>query len=197
MQIVHDLGEVFLCLVLARHVVKFDAVGGLGVALAHVEHHGGAAAARFVHQLLCHELPEDHKDRNRQDPGEQEGKQGRHLLHDLARKLRARRIQAFGSAGVVHQPGLIDRAVLAREQNAVVLDLDLVDLLVFGHGHERAVVHVFDARLLEQWRDKQVHEEQNQHHDRVVIDQRFFRSLDFIHKITSSVRRCAVFPGTV
>ena len=73
MQILHDLGEVFLGLVLARNIREFDAVRGfdidLGIGLTHAEDHRIAVLA--AHHFFRHVLSQRHEDQNRQNPGQQ------------------------------------------------------------------------------------------------------------------------------
>ena len=75
MEIVDDFRQILLGLILTGHIGEFDAVGGfdihLGVALAHVEHHG-VGAAHFLHELFGHPLPQTDEDHQRQDQGEQQ-----------------------------------------------------------------------------------------------------------------------------
>ena len=86
MQIVNDLGKIFLCLVLTRNIREFDAVRGLdihlGVALAHVEHHG-VSAAGFFHYLPCDQLPDDDHHRYREQPRDDKGHERRGLFDYL------------------------------------------------------------------------------------------------------------------
>ena len=109
MQVVDDLGEVLLGLVLARDIIKLDALGGLdvhlGVGPAHVEHHGVATAAHLLHHLARHILSQRDKDDDGQHPGENADKQ-RCLLDLLTRGGDARVQQAL------HQPSSGTIAVL-------------------------------------------------------------------------------------
>ena len=183
-QVVHDLGKVLLGLVLAGHVGELDAVGGLhvdlGVALAHVEHHGVCAACGLG-QLAGQQLAQQHEDQNRSDPAHKEAQQRRHLLDDLAGELRAGGVQPLGAVGIVHQAGLVDLALLVGEQDAVGLNLHLIDLLFVGHGDEGAVVHLLNLHLADVGHQQGVEQKQRQHDDQIVEYQRLFRRFDGIH----------------
>ena len=117
MQVIHDLLQVLLGFVLASHIGKADAVGGLdvdlGVGFAHAaEHHGARAAARLIHQLFVHVVAQCHKDDNRQHEAGEEAQQGRGLLHDLAGELGPGVVQALRKVGVTHKASLIHLRVL-------------------------------------------------------------------------------------
>ena len=71
-QIIHDLLQVFFRLVNPLHVAEANAVRGLdldlGIRFAKIEHHGSSTATGLVHQLLRHELTEQDKNADRQQP---------------------------------------------------------------------------------------------------------------------------------
>ena len=166
MEIVDDLLQVLLGLILAGHVGKVDALGGLhidlGVGFPRAEHHG-AGASGPVRQLLGHQLADGDEDDDGQDPRQHKAQQGRCLLHDVPGELRSGVIQPLGQVRVVHGPGFIDlAAVLVGEDDLVVLHLHLADLLVFGHGHEGAVVHLLHRVPGHQGHQQKV--DQQQHH---------------------------------
>ena len=61
-------------------------------------------------------------------------------------------MQAFCKLRILHNTGLIFLAVLfPREQDLIILDLDLIDLLIVNHRHECAIVHLLDLLLREIW----------------------------------------------
>ena len=66
MEVVHDLGEGFLCLVLTRDIVKVDALCGLDVdlraGLARAAKHQRVLSAGAFHQLLSHVLADGNVD---------------------------------------------------------------------------------------------------------------------------------------
>ena len=67
----HNLRQVLLGLILTGHIRKPDSLGGVyidsGIALAHAEHHGIAAAHALLH-LLRHILSQHPEDGDRQHP---------------------------------------------------------------------------------------------------------------------------------
>ena len=192
MQVVDDLGKVLLGLVLARNVVKLDALGGLdidlGVGLAHVEHHGVASAAHLLHHLARENLPQTDEDDNGQHPA-QDADEQRRLLNLLTRGGNTSIQQALHKTVVRHHRRLVDGLFIAAgEKDAVVLllDLDLADLALLGHGDKGVVVHLFDLVLGHPRHRDEVEEQHEQHRDKVVVQQRLFRGLDFVHKNASS-----------
>ena len=192
-QIVHDLGKVFLRLVLARHIVKPDALRrgdvDLGVALSHAEHHGVSAASGALQQLFVHVLANADEDHQRQQPREQKAQQGGHRGRRNFGECRAGRIQALGQTGIVHCAGLVNfGAVLIGEQDFVVLDFNFADLLPLRHAHERAVVHFFDPVLVDERHGQKIEQQQRREHNGVIKDQRLFRFLDLMHMLHSSDR---------
>ncbi len=187
MQVVDDLGEVLLGLVLARDVVKLDALGrldiNLGIGLPHVEHHE-VVPAHFVHHLAGHILPQCDKDDDRQHPAEDIHQQ-RGLLDLLSRGGNARVQQPLDKPFVIgeHRRFVDGFLILIRKQDPIflLLDLHLADLALFGHGDKGIVIHLFDLMLGQPWHGDKVEEHHDQHRDHIVVQQRLFRRLDFIH----------------
>ena len=117
----------------------------------------------------------------------------RGLLHDLAGEGGSGIVQPLGQAGVVHQAGLVDlRLVLIGKDDLVGFNVHTADVLLLGHGHKGAVVHLFDLALLHPWQQHKVEEQQHQQHEGVVDRQRLARCLDFFHRISSSVNGLAL-----
>ena len=198
-QVVDDLGEVLLGLILARDIVKLDALGGLdihlGVGLAHVEHHGVASAAHLLHHLARHILSQRDKDDDGQHPGENADKCGR-LLDLLTRGGDARVQKALHQTVVRHHCRLVDGLFIAAgEENAVglLLDLDPADLALLCHGDESVVVDVLDLVLRDPRHGDEVEEHHKQHRHKVVVQQRLFRGLDFVHE--NAFLRSLKFPA--
>ena len=192
MQVVDDLGEILLGLVLARDVIKLDALGrldiNLGVGLAHVEHHG-VSAAHFLHHLAREDLSQPDEDEDRQHPAEDADEQ-RRLLNLFARGGNACVKQTLDQTVVRHHCGLVDGLFIAvGKEDAVglLLDLDLADLALFGHGDKGVVIHLLDLVLRDPGHGNEVEEHHEQHRDKVIVQQRFFRGLDFIHRGHRSV----------
>ena len=176
MQIVHNLGQVFLGLVLSGHVREFDAIGGLdidlGAALSGAEHHGVGASGIF-HHAPVHKLTDGHKDDNGQHPGQQEGQQGVGLLDDLAGKDRAGIGQRLGQIGIGHHAGLIDDGVvLVGEDDLILLllHLHLAQLLILGHLEEGAVVHLLDLPLEQQGHGQEIEQQQHQQYNYIIVN---------------------------
>ena len=189
-EIFHDLGQVFLGLILAGHVAEMDALGGididLGIGLAHAEHH--AVAPSLAHELLAHKLSQADEDHHGQDPREQYGCERRHFLHDLLGECRAGFVQPVDQTGVKHHTGLIDGGlILVGEQNLIVLHLHQTDLLGLRHIHKCAVIHLLNLPLGKPGHDQGVEQHQRQDDDEIVKDQRFLGLLHFFHKVTPSL----------
>ena len=158
-QIVDDLGQVFLRLILSGHIAEADAGGGLHVnlraAFSHAEHHG--ISAHFVHRSLVHPLAQAHKDRDGQHPGKQEAHEGGRLLHDLLREYRAAFMQPFRQPRIEHRPGLVDlRIILIGEDDLIAFHLNLTDIFLVDHVHEGAVIHLPDAGLQHAGHDEEI-----------------------------------------
>ena len=187
MEIIDDLRQILLGLVLTGHVVKANSLGGLhihlGIGLAHIEHHG-IAAAHFLHQLPGHELPQGDEDQNGGHPAQNIHEQGG-LLDLLA---------AGGNTGVQQSldklavrgdhSGLVDVFfILAGEQDPVVglLNLRPADLALFRHRHKGVVVHLLNLILGQPGHGDEVEQHHQQHGHHVVEDQRLFRGMDLIH----------------
>ena len=185
-EVVDDLRQVLLGLVLAGHIGKLDALGGLdvdlGVGLAHIEHQG-VAAAHFLHQAAGDDLTDGDKDHQRQDPAQDIRQQGS-LLDLLAGGGDAGVQEPLHQAVVRHDGGLVDGfAVGGGKEDAValLLDLHLADLILLGHGDEGVVVHLLDLVLRQPGHGQQVEQQHQQYHDHVVVDQRFLGGFDLVH----------------
>jgi len=195
-QVVDDLGQVFLGLVLTGDVGELDALGGLDIDLrvraAEPEHHG-VRPAGLVRHALEHELAEGDKKHDRQQPRQQKRQKRRHLLDDLAREFRAGVLQAVDQVGIVHRAGLVDLGVVfVREDDLVVLHLHAADLFVLRHGHERAVVDLLDLPLAQPRHGEEVDEQQHEQCHGVVIQHRLFRAFYFIHAYASFIQNICV-----
>ena len=185
-EVVHDLRQVLLGLVLPSHVGEFDAIGGfhvhLGIGVLAAEHHG-VGAAELAHHPLAQQLPDAHKEQDGHQPAQQEGQDGGHLLLDLAGELRPRRLEPVDQVRVGHEAGLVDLLlVLVSEQDLIVLHLHLADLLLLGHSHEGAVVHLLHLPLAQPGHGQEVEQQQRQQDDAIVVDQRLLWFFHFIHR---------------
>ena len=190
MEVVDHLLQVLLGLVLAGHVVKLDALGGLdvdlGAGLAHVEHHG-VSAAHFLHHAAGDDLPDADEQEQRQHPG-QDIQQHRALLDLLAGGGHVRVQQTLHQTVVGDDGGLVDgRLLLVRKQDAVALLLDLhaAQLALLRHGHEGVVVHLLDLMLRQPRHGQQIEQQQHQQRHDIVVEQRFLRGLYLIHEVIS------------
>ena len=83
----------------------------------------------------------------------------------------------------------------AGEENAVglLLDLDPADLTLLCHGDESVVVDVLDLVLRDPRHGDEVEEHHKQHRHKVVVQQRLFRGLDFVHE--NAFLRSLKFPA--
>ena len=152
MEVVDDLGEIFLGLVLPGDIGKLDALGrfdiDLGIGFPHVEHHG-IAAAHLFHQLAREDLSQDHKKDQGQDPAQDAHQEGG--LLDL--------LPGGGDPGIQkpldelrvgnHSRFVDGLFVFVGEEDAVALflELHLADLALLGHGDKGIVVHILDPVL--------------------------------------------------
>ena len=78
-------------------------------------------------------------------------------------------------------------SVIWGKQDAVALLLDLhaAQLALLRHGHKGVVVHVLDLVLRQPRHGQQVEQQQHQHRDNVVVEQRLFGGLDLSHTSAS------------
>ena len=76
-------------------------------------------------------------------------------------------------------------ALLAKTH--VVLDLDLADVFLVDHAHERAVIDLLHLIFHQQRRDEHIEQQHDQQDDAVVVQQRFLRRFYFFHKNTPSI----------
>ena len=199
MQIIDDLGQVFLRLILTRHIAETDARGrlhvNLRIALSHAEHHG--VSAHFVHRPLIHPLADGHKDHNGQHPGNQKAHDGRRLLYDFGSELSAGVMQTFRQTRIIHQTRFVNLGiVLIGEKDLVILNLHLTDILLFRHIHEGAVIHFDDLCLQHSGHHQKIQQQQNEHHYDIIKYKWFFGSFYLIHSLFSFPlpRKKAVFP---
>ena len=188
MQVVHDLRQVFLGLVLTGHVGKFNAVGGfdvnLGVAFAHVEHHGVGAAVGPLRQLFGHQLADADEDHQGQNPVQQDGQQGGRLFNDFAGEYRPGLVEPLGPSRIVHQAGFEDfGALLVGEDDLVGLDVHLADVSLLGHGHKGAVVHLLDLPLQDPGHHQPVEQHHHQQDNEIIGDDGFFWFFDLVHNV--------------
>ncbi len=114
--------------------------------------------------------------------GQQDHEQGGLLLDDLAGKDSAVVIEPLSQVGVVHQAGLIDLLFFpVGEDNLVVLDVHLADVVVVGHGHKGAVIHLLHPALNQHGHGQEIEQQQQDEHDDVVEGQRLLWGFDFFH----------------
>ena len=165
-QVVNDLLQVLLGLVLTGHIREVDALGGLdvdlGVGFSHAAKHHGVGAAHLIHELFVHIVAQRGEQDDGQHEPDQKAEDRRPLFHDLAGKLGPGGVKPLGQAGIIHQAGLVDLGVvLIGEDDLVGLDVHFADVLLLGHAHKGAVVHLFDLPFVHP-RHKHDIEEQNQ-----------------------------------
>lgn len=146
MEKIDDFRQVFLGFVFAGDVIEVNAVGRRDVDLDLVlgaEHEGIAAAA--VHEPAVEIIADAEENRDRQDPGDEEVRKGRILFLDDFVEGDLGLVQAFRQLRVVDDARAVFLAVFVLEENLVFFNLDVGNLFVFGHVHERPVVDLFDA----------------------------------------------------
>ena len=157
-----------------------NALCGLDVDLragsARAAEHHGVLAARALHELFAQILPDAKEDQQRHERAEDEAQDGRCGLLHLLGECRPGVIQPLCERGVVHRAGRIDLLlILVGKDDLIILDLDLTDVLLLDHAHERAVIDLFHLIFHQQRRDEHVEQQHDQDDDAVVVDQRFFR----------------------
>ena len=67
------------------------------------------------------------------------------------------------------------------------MHLHTADLLIFRHGHERAVVDLLDLPLAQPGHRQKVERQDHENDDGVIIHQRLFRVFHFIHVTASFI----------
>ena len=67
------------------------------------------------------------------------------------------------------------------------MHLHAADLLIFRHGHERAVVDLLDLPLAQPGHRQKVERQDHENDDGVIIPQRLFRVFHFIHVTASFI----------
>ena len=188
MEVVDDLLQVLLGLVLSGHICKADAMGGLhidlGVGFAHAaKHHGTGAAACLFHELFVHLVADEAEQQDGQGKPDQKAQHRRALLHDLAGELGSGIVKTLGQARVIHETGLVHLLFFfIGEHDLVGLDVHLADVLLLGHAHKGAIVHLFDLTFGEPGHKNKVEHQQHQQHDAIINGQRLFGRLDFLHR---------------
>ena len=71
--------------------------------------------------------------------------------------------------------------ILGRKSDLVALQLNLADLSVFGHRHERAVIHIADRFPRKIRGNDAVNQQNDEDHDDIVKDQWLLWAFDFLH----------------
>lgn len=107
------------------------------------EHEGIAAAA--VHEPAVEIVADAEENQDRQDPSDEEVRKGRILFLDDFIKGDLGLVQSFRQLRVVDDARAVFFAVFVLEENLVFFNLDVGNLFVFGHVHERPVVDLFHA----------------------------------------------------
>lgn len=167
MEKIDDFRQVFLGFVFTGDVIEMDAVGRRDVDLDLVlgaEHERIAAAA--VHELAVEIVADAEENQDRQDPGDEEVRKGRILFLDDFIEGDIGLVQPFRQLRVVDDARAVFVAVLVLEENLVLFDLDVGDLFVFRHVHERPVIDLFDTlRIIIRPGDGVEHENDSQSDD--------------------------------
>ena len=167
MEKIDDFRQVFLGFVFTGDVIEMDAVGRRDVDLDLVlgaEHERIAAAA--VHELAVEIVADAEENQDRQDPGDEEVRKGRILFLDDFIEGDIGLVQPFRQLRVVDDACAVFVAVLVLEENLVLFDLDVGNLFVFRHVHERPVIDLFDTlRIIIRPGDGVEHENDSQSDD--------------------------------
>ena len=130
------------------------------------------------HELFVHLVADEAEQQDGQGKPDQKAQHRRALLHDLAGELGPGVIQALGQAGVVHQAGLVDLLFFfIGEHDLVGLDVHLADVLLLGHAHKGAIVHLLDLTFGEPGHKNKVEHQQHQQHDGVINSNGFLEGL--------------------
>ena len=188
-QILHDLLQVFLGLLFARHVRESDALRGLdvdlGVALSHAEHHG-IGAAGLLHHPLVEEVSQTREDRDGKYPGQEEGQKRRHGLYDIAAEFHIVLVKAVCQIQIRHRRRREDLALAVRKQNLGRGDLHLLHLVIFCHGDKCIVVCLRDLGAPQRRHHQTVEQDHDDHDQEHICDPLFFGLFDFVHSLLLS-----------
>ena len=165
-QKINDFGKKLLCLVLARHVGKFDAGGGfdiyLGVAFAKRHRPAGAAAHHALVHLPEKKLTEGDKQDRRKDEADQNAHKRRLLRGNLADELRAGAADLLDKlVARIDQTGFADLGfpvLFNRIKNHIILqvDLDFFDLVGIQTVQKIAVGGFHNAAPHQPWQHKNI-----------------------------------------
>ena len=143
---IDNFRQVFLGFIFTGDVIEMDAVSRRDIDLDLVlgaEHERIAAAA--VHEPAVEIVADAEENQDRQDPGDEEIRKGRILFLDDFVEGDLGLVQAFRQLRVVDDARAVFLAVFVLEENLVFFNLDVGNLFVFGHVHERPVVDLFHA----------------------------------------------------
>ena len=143
---IDNFRQVFLGFIFTGDVIEVDAVSRRDIDLDLVlgaEHERIAAAA--VHEPAVEIVADAEENQDRQDPGDEEIRKGRILFLDDFVEGDLGLVQAFRQLRVVDDARAVFLAVFVLEENLVFFNLDVGNLFVFGHVHERPVVDLFHA----------------------------------------------------
>ena len=175
------------CFIFPGNICKFDTIGrfhiNLCVRFPHAELHG-SLAAHTVHNPFIHVMADAEEDKNRQDPGEGKVQERIHGSHDFAGEIRIGFVQPFHELGVIDGCRLVGLFFpFLRENDLVLFDLDLVNLLLLGEGHEIGVIHFLHRIFLapENRPEPGVDGNNDQEYDEIVRQYRFLRWFEFFH----------------
>ena len=192
MQVVDDFLQGFLGFVLSGHILEGDAgLGGnvhLGIALAEAHH---IAATDFRSQIPHEQLPDDHKDQERQDPVVEEADNGRFLLGNHLGEFHLGLHQTAHQLRIIHPARHIDLlfvvTVIAQQSDPVLGDFHFFGLALIHHAQEIGVTHFMDLGLEEHGTDDRI-DDQDQQDGRYIIHPYMFGLLIgifVIHGISS------------
>ena len=188
MQEIDDLYQRVLRLVLAGNIGKRHAgfVFGNDLRVGFAEAHRVAAGHALLLQAAQQHLANQAEQRDRNDPRNNEVQQRRILRRNRGFKRNARRFQPLNQTVVRERAGLV-HAFLAifilRDENdllVVLLERDLRDLCAIDpidHLQEFAVADLLHLPLQQRREQQRVQQENHNHCNRVIVNQRFLAGL--------------------
>ena len=111
MQIIYDLGQIFLGFILTGHIIKTDTLCRwhihFGIAVAAAKHQG-IFTTGLTYQLVPHVLSQCGKNQNRQDKGQKYTQKRRHCFLNIFLKTCTAIIQSLSQCRIVHDTRFVN-----------------------------------------------------------------------------------------
>jgi len=130
------------------------------------------------------EVADQHKSAYGKYPVEEQLREHRRLLNDLARKFRSDTVQAFGESGITDYTGLIDLLFrLVCKKNIVFRldDLHLPDITSLGHSHKGSVIGILDLHITDEGHKHHIYHHHDRKRDEIKHQHRFLWLFYFVH----------------